>query len=112
MPLHIDSVYEGAIGQQSYTTSLCNPLYAKDATYRGSCACEMNSIQKIVPLQLATQIVKGPNQCWGSGTGYACFWASRIRVHLSEVWIRIWLRVRILPFSHKGVERTEIMLAK
>ncbi len=28
-----------------------------------------------------------------------CFWASRIR---------LW----ILPFSHKGVERTEIMLAK
>jgi hypothetical protein len=35
-------------------------------------------------------------QCWGSGTGSACFWASRI-------WI--------LPFSHEGVERAEIMLA-
>ncbi len=33
-------------------------------------------------------------QCWGSGTaGSACFWASRI-----------------LRFSHKGGERTEIML--
>jgi hypothetical protein len=30
-------------------------------------------------------------------TGSACFWASRIR---------------FFPFSHKGVERTEIMLAK
>jgi hypothetical protein len=34
----------------------------------------------------------------------ACFWASRI--HYLEVWIRI------LPFSHRDVERTEIMLAK
>jgi hypothetical protein len=34
------------------------------------------------------------NQCWGSGSGTesACFWASPIR---------------ILTFSHKGVERTK-----
>jgi hypothetical protein len=39
-------------------------------------------------------------QCRGSGSaGSACFWTSRIR---------IW----ILPFSHKGVDWTEIMLAK
>jgi hypothetical protein len=46
-------------------------------------------------------------QCWasGSGTGSACFWATRIRIHRSEVRIRI--RLRILPFSHKCVERTE-----
>jgi hypothetical protein len=37
------------------------------------------------------------NQCWGSGSGSACVWASQIR---------------ILPFSHKGIEWTEIMLAK
>jgi hypothetical protein len=30
----------------------------------------------------------------------------------SEVWIRIRLWIRILPFSLKGVERTKIMLAK
>jgi hypothetical protein len=24
----------------------------------------------------------------------------------------VWIRIRILPFSHKGVERTEIMFAK
>ncbi len=43
-------------------------------------------------------------QCWGS----ACLWASRIRlrIHKSEV------RIRILPFSHKCAERTEIMLEK
>ncbi len=44
-------------------------------------------------------------QCCGSGsgsTGSTCFWASliRIRIHLSEVWIRIrillWIRIRIL----------------
>jgi hypothetical protein len=34
------------------------------------------------------------------------FRASRIRIHYSEVGIRI------LPFSQKGVERTEKMLAK
>ncbi len=47
------------------------------------------------------------NQCWGSGSaGSACFWASRIRIHQSEV------RTRIPPFSHNCVERTEIMPAK
>jgi hypothetical protein len=31
-------------------------------------------------------------QCCGSGsTGSTCFWASRIRIHQSEVWIRILL---------------------
>jgi hypothetical protein len=40
--------------------------------------------------------------------GSACFWASQIRIRWSEV--RIWLRIHF--FSHKGVERTEIMLAK
>jgi hypothetical protein len=40
--------------------------------------------------------------CGGSGSvGSACFLASRI--HKSEVWFRI----RSLPFSHKGAERTE-----
>jgi hypothetical protein len=40
--------------------------------------------------------------------GSACFWASRFqnRIHESEV------EIRILPFSHKGVQWTEIMLAK
>jgi hypothetical protein len=51
-------------------------------------------------------------QCWLSGSrtgsGSACFWAFRIRIHQSEVRIRI----RILPFSHRCVERTEIMPAK
>ncbi len=54
-------------------------------------------------------------QCWGSGSGIgsgfagsACFWASRIRIQYSELWIRI----RILLFSHKCVERTEIIPAK
>jgi hypothetical protein len=27
-------------------------------------------------------------------------------------WSEVWIRIRILPFSHKGVERTKIMLAK
>jgi hypothetical protein len=39
---------------------------------------------------------------------FTCFWASRIQIHYSEVRIRI----RILPFSHEGVGRTEIMLLK
>ncbi len=56
------------------------------------------------------QVFTSTGQYWGYGfgAGSACFWASRIRIHLSDVWIRIW----ILPFSHKGVERTDIMLAK
>ncbi len=36
----------------------------------------------------------------------AGFWASWIRILESEV------QIRILPFSHKGIERTEIMLVK
>jgi hypothetical protein len=34
-------------------------------------------------------------QCWGSGSAGStvCFWASRIRIHYSEVWIRIQLRI-------------------
>ncbi len=40
--------------------------------------------------------------------GSACFWASWIRIHWSEALIQI----RILPFSYKCVERTEIKLAK
>ncbi len=37
------------------------------------------------------------HQCWGSRSGYACFWASQIRIHL-----RIW--IRILPFYHKKLK--------
>jgi hypothetical protein len=37
-------------------------------------------------------------QCSGSESGSTCFWASRIRIHLSEVWIRI----RILLSSCKN----------
>ncbi len=48
---------------------------------------------------LKMYLVSG-QQCWGSRSGYACIWASRIRVHSSEV--RIW--IRILPFSHKKTE--------
>jgi hypothetical protein len=36
------------------------------------------------------------------------FWASRIRIQQSEEL----LRIQILLFSHKAVDRTEIMLAK
>jgi hypothetical protein len=29
-----------------------------------------------------------------------------------DLYSKVWIWIRILPFSHKGVERTEIMLAK
>ncbi len=29
-----------------------------------------------------------PTQCWWSGSGSVCFWASWIRIRYSEVWIR------------------------
>jgi hypothetical protein len=63
-------------------------------------------------VQRKRRLRESPERCFclGSGSGSASFWASRIRirVHYSEVWIRI------LPFSHKNknVERTEIMLDK
>ncbi len=60
-------------------------------------------------------------QCCGSGsesgsgsTGSTCFWASqiRIRIHLSEVWIRIrillWILIWILLSSCKKVKKTLI----
>jgi hypothetical protein len=33
-----------------------------------------------------------------TGSGSTCFWATwiRIRIHKSEVWIRLWIRIRIL----------------
>jgi hypothetical protein len=40
----------------------------------------------------------------GSGfTGSTCFWASRIRIHKSELWIRI--RLRILLSSSKNSKK-------
>ena len=43
-------------------------------------------------------------QCWGSvSAGSACFWASRIRIHKSEVRIR--LRIRILLLSGKNSKK-------
>ncbi len=44
----------------------------------------------------------GAKQCCGSGS--TCFWASRNRIHLSEVWIRI----RILLSSCKNSKKTLI----
>ncbi len=47
------------------------------------------------------------NQCCGSGSGSngsTCFWASRIRIHQSELWIRI----RILLSSSKISKKTLI----
>jgi hypothetical protein len=54
--------------------------------------------------------------CCGSGsTGSTCFWASwiRIRIHQSEVWIRIQIRLRIwiLLSSSKKVRKTLIPTA-
>ncbi len=66
-------------------------------------------------LLITTSVSPGPDVCYFLGTsvgesGSACFWASRIRIHGSEVWIR--LRLRILPLSYKGVARIERLLAK
>jgi len=33
------------------------------------------------------------NRCWGYGSGTRCFWASRIRIHISKVMIRIRLPI-------------------
>ncbi len=55
--------------------------------------------------------VYGFFQCCGSGSesgsGSTCFWASRIRIHQSEVWIRIrrWIRIRILLSSCKNSKK-------
>jgi hypothetical protein len=48
------------------------------------------------------------SQCWGSGSGAECMFLALPDPDplVIEVWIRI------LPFSHKSVEQTEIMLAR
>ncbi len=48
------------------------------------------------------------SQCSGSGsrsTGSTCFRAFWIRIHLSEIWIRIRLRIRILLSSSKNSKK-------
>ncbi len=64
-------------------------------------------LQVSIPERRMVDFHTGAGQCWGSGSaGSACFLAIRIRVHFSEV------HIRILPFSHKYFEQTNIMLAK
>jgi hypothetical protein len=41
-------------------------------------------------------------QCCGSGS--TCFWASRIRIHLSEVWIRIRILLSTCKNSKKNLD--------
>jgi hypothetical protein len=65
----------------------------------------------VTGLQLHPSIFKGASfkviswwarlQC--SGSGSTCFWASRIRIHYPEVWIR--LRIRILLSSSKNSKK-------
>ncbi len=44
-------------------------------------------------------------QCSGSGsTGSTCFWASRIRNHLSQVWIRLRIRLSSCKNSKKNLD--------
>ncbi len=51
--------------------------------------------------RLKVTIEKSFNQCCGSGS--TCFWASRIRIHQSELWIRI--RFRIFHSSCKNCKK-------
>ncbi len=60
-----------------------------------------NSLQLVTLLRYVLPSVGVPDPDPQS----ACFWASQLQIHYLEV------RIRILPFSHKGVERSEIMLA-
>jgi hypothetical protein len=51
-----------------------------------------------------TSVTSGFTQC--SGCGSACFWA------YPDPLVTLRIRIRILPFSNKGVEWTEIMVEK
>jgi hypothetical protein len=62
----------------------------------------------LTKLSLArNNLIISHQQCSGSGSesgsGSTCFWASRIRIHLSEVWIRN--RLRILLSSCKNSKK-------
>jgi hypothetical protein len=46
---------------------------------------------------------------------YHVTWSPRklwISTSIFNLWSEVWIRIRILSFPHKGVEQTEIMLAK
>ncbi len=68
-------------------------------------ACKKNRIKV---RGFRTSLFKSVLGFWIPNRVSACFWASWIRIHWSEALIRI----RILPFSYKCVERTERKLAK
>ena len=62
----------------------------------------LNSYRFVTSLWLISGKCTFKKQCSGSGsTASTCFWASRIRIHLSEVWIRI----RILLSSCKNSKK-------
>jgi hypothetical protein len=49
----------------------------------------------------AFKVQLNPSQCCGSGsTGSTCFWASRIRIRIH--WSEVWIRIRILLSSRKN----------
>ncbi len=64
---------------------------------KSKCGSVSKSSKLMVPLVKSFWVQKSPaskyeklaytNQC--SGAGFTCFWASRIRIHQSETWIRI-----------------------
>jgi hypothetical protein len=63
----------------------------------------------LLRLLLPRRYPYGIFQCWGSGS--ACFWSFRIRSFSLRYGSGSGLRIRILPFSHKGVKCLQ-MLAK
>ncbi len=98
--------------------SLSEVVSVRDVTDEFRLACQSTAAQLVVrlvevwrdlpaaqevwhPLLALLPGVHSVAQCWGSGSGTgsgsSCFWNSRIR---------------ILLFSHKCVERTEMMPAK
>jgi hypothetical protein len=91
----------------------CNKTFAKQYQVCGS----LIFVKKFISFKLVLRIVNDLfririltiHTVTVLGIRIRMFWASRI--HLSKVWIRIRLWIRILPFSHKGVERTERLLA-
>ncbi len=92
--------------------SLSEVVSVRDVTDEFRASCQSTAAQLVVrlvevwrdlpaaqevwhPLLALLPGVHSVAQCWGSGSGSSCFWTSRIRIHYSEVWIRI------LLFSHK-----------
>jgi hypothetical protein len=67
----------------------------------------LTQVQNLLPCQQCSKSGSGSTDSGSGSSGSTCFWASwiRIRLHQSEVWIRIRLRILVLLSSCKNSKK-------